>query len=202
MEQLGQTVSDTMETPQTPSPTDQIKESFQRLVQVYKSGQDEPYGRSTICVAVLDKQSGHLDMANLGDSQIGMLRDGKFILKTLRQQSKFNAPLQLTLRPSGEATGNPCMAGRKSIQLQNLDIIILGTDGLWDNFASEDVEEMTAVLLKKKGGDWGDVGADELVMLLVESARQVARDVRAVTPFEVEASKVGRVHTGGYICNR
>lgn len=90
-------------------------------------------GSSTACVASLDHRSGKLDVANLGDS--GALLVGRTrgcVLETTPQQHGFNLPYQFMVAPEGfgdEATD----ADKYCLMAQDGDILILATDGLFDN---------------------------------------------------------------------
>lgn len=173
-----------------------IKKAFGNLIESYEKGEEEPYGASTICIAVLDITTGVLDLASLGDSQAIVIRDGKTIIRTERQQSHFNAPLQLTLKPTGEAKGNPRKAYHDSLQLRRNDLVILATDGLWDNLFLEQVEEACR---RNWGGitEDGEWDEEQLALELVEAARVVSINETALTPFQAEAEIAGSTHQGG-----
>lgn len=99
--------------------------------------------------------AGILQVANLGDSGCMVLRDGRIVLRTVEQTHAFNFPRQLgtvraaaALSPLGAAATHlallgaragaqgsqdtPTDADRLSIPVEPGDIIVLGTDGLFD----------------------------------------------------------------------
>lgn len=58
-------------------------------------------GSSTAAVVTLNKHSGLIEVANLGDSYAAVIRRGKFVLETTEQQHYFNAPYQLGITRAG-----------------------------------------------------------------------------------------------------
>jgi len=81
---------------------------------------------------------------NLGDSGFLLLRqlEGKLgkILKTKEQQHKFNMPFQL----GSYSDDRPEHGDVYREDLEKGDIIIVGTDGLWDNLFEEDIIHIIA----------------------------------------------------------
>ncbi len=92
---------------------------------------------STICVATIEK--GLLKWANLGDSGLRIIREKKFAVKTKEQQHSFNWPYQLG--NSSSDTPNSCDCGQ--YRLRKGDIIIIATDGLFDNLDDEEIISLT-----------------------------------------------------------
>jgi protein phosphatase PTC7 len=92
-------------------------------------------GSSTACVTAL--RGNQLLTANLGDSGFLLVREGNLIFRSKEQQYQFNFPYQL----SGEAKYSEKVekAERHSIDVQEGDIIVLGTDGLFDNLFDEQI---------------------------------------------------------------
>lgn len=177
------------------SPSMQVlKAAFQKLIESYVRGDTEPFGSSTICVSVLDRASGVLDVANLGDSAALLVRGDTMAMLTERQQSKFNAPLQLTLDPSGKPKGNPARASHQQVKVQPGDILIMATDGLWDNLYMEDIDrELRAA---RRGAD-ERVDEEWLAIRLADDARRVACNPVCATPFSEESKEAGLVRPGG-----
>ena len=109
-------------------------------------------GSSTACICVLDQQFSELKVANLGDSGFLILRytnSGlKIIYKSEEQQHSFNAPYQLTRMPRGFAkrhkiigyfADHPDDADNYHCQVMKGDIVLLATDGLFDNLYTKDI---------------------------------------------------------------
>lgn len=101
-------------------------------------------GSSTASLLRIDKDTGMLDSANLGDSSFLIIRDRKDILyRSPEQQHFFNCPYQLAITPKGPSRDGyvcdkPSDAEVKSIQLKDHDIVILATDGYFDNMFDQD----------------------------------------------------------------
>lgn len=173
-----------------------IRSAFKRLIASYISGEEEPFGASTIAVAVLDKYSGWLDVANLGDSQVLVMRNGKVVLKTAQQQRSFNAPVQLSLDQEGRPRGNPKEAEHQRLRLAQNDLIIVATDGLHDNLSLPDIEGLCRETMFGCGepGKWKE---DALAIRLVETARQVSLRTDVETPFSIKSAEHNHRHIGG-----
>ena len=62
-------------------------------------------GSSTACLAVVDRASGQLTVANLGDSGFAVVRGGQSVLESSDQQHAFNFPFQLC-KMGPEDSGN------------------------------------------------------------------------------------------------
>jgi protein phosphatase PTC7 len=84
-----------------------------------------------------------LHTANLGDSGflIARAKEGgdtlQLLFKTPFQQHDFNTPFQLSTMGPDE----PWHADVEKFQVESGDILVMGTDGLWDNVYDADVLE-------------------------------------------------------------
>lgn len=106
-------------------------------------------GGATACVAVADS-SGRLRTANLGDSGYIHIRLGTVHHYSNPQTHAFNTPYQMSKTPPEIMTqaaifgglplnDSPDRADVADDQLQNGDVVILATDGAWDNLSSQDI---------------------------------------------------------------
>jgi len=115
-------------------------------------------GSATFCMASLDMEKNYLHTLNLGDSGYMIIRDIsnrsvfekiqnskeenikeeaidlKVIFKSEEQQHQFNFPYQV-----GTNGDHPEACEINVHEIKENDIIILGTDGLWDNLFEEQV---------------------------------------------------------------
>lgn len=93
-------------------------------------------GSSTCCIASL---SDVLHFANLGDSGFALLRHSNGSLETVLKSSEqchgFNFPYQV-----GTGGDNPGAADGYKVPAECNDILIMGTDGLWDNVFVDDIK--------------------------------------------------------------
>ena len=78
-----------------------------------------------------------LTVANLGDSAILVIRDGSVLLRSKEQTHRFNCPYQLSLPTPGygSITDSPTLADEYEISVKPGDIIVTGSDGLFDNLS-------------------------------------------------------------------
>lgn len=94
-------------------------------------------GSSTACVMMLSHRDQMLYTANIGDSGFLVVRDGKIVHRSQEQQHYFNTPFQLSLPPSDMASDvlsdNPESADRYEFNVEDGDVIMLATDGIFDN---------------------------------------------------------------------
>ncbi|KAL6012365.1 hypothetical protein ACLOJK_002852 [Asimina triloba] len=163
-------------------------------------------GSSTACIVALTEQQG-LHAVNLGDSGFIVVRDGCTVFRSPVQQHDFNFTYQLA---SGSESDPPsaaqlvnlvCTPGSESdppsaaqiftIPVTPGDVIIAGTDGLFDNLYNN---EVTAVVVHAvRAGLGPQVTAQKIAAL----ARQRAQDRDRQTPFSTAAQDAGYRYYGG-----
>ncbi|CAD6185638.1 unnamed protein product [Caenorhabditis auriculariae] len=152
-----------------------------------------PVGSSTACVLVVHQEM--LYSANLGDSGFMVVRGGKVISKSREQTHYFNAPFQLTSPPEGMKKNfigdRPDMADREELPMQKGDIILLATDGLWDNLNEQHVLEQLKTL------EAGEANVQEVCNALALTARRLAFDSKHNSPFAIKARENGFLAPGG-----
>ncbi|KAJ2876926.1 hypothetical protein FB639_003846, partial [Coemansia asiatica] len=93
-------------------------------------------GSSTACVVVL--RGDELRVANLGDCGLTVVRQGDMVYRTEEQQHSFNFPYQLSTETHSD---RPSDAQVFRLKIQKGDIIIVGSDGVFDNLFDEDILE-------------------------------------------------------------
>lgn len=144
-------------------------------------------GSSTACVASLDRLSGDLRIANLGDSGALLVRarSGDCVLESKAQVHRFNCPYQLCCHGGGDAPGR---ADIYTTRAEPGDLLVLATDGFLDNVSAEMATRTAAALLDKEPG----VIADSLLALAQAKAESMDD-----TPFALEARRHGYRHNGG-----
>ena len=96
------------------------------------ASQNNEIGSATCLVLEVDAEKPNVKSANLGDSGYIWLRKRGLDLMILHQsepqQHSFNFPFQL-----GTSGDDPMDANTETHVVEDNDIFILGTDGLWDN---------------------------------------------------------------------
>jgi serine/threonine protein phosphatase PrpC len=140
-------------------------------------------GSSTCCIITLD--GNYINAANLGDSGFMVIRGLEIVYRTKEQQHSFNFPYQIG---TGSAD-KPHHAQRIQVEVQPDDLIILGTDGLWDNLFDEDIIDIVA----NAPSDPATIG-----QLIARQAHIVANDKDIISPFSKSARSNGYpLATGG-----
>lgn len=92
-------------------------------------------GSSTVCLAkVVDRE---LHALNLGDSAFSIIRNYEMIYKSEEQSHSFNYPYQL-------GTGGDAPAKAHCIQctMKKGDLIVMGSDGLFDNLYPDEITDV------------------------------------------------------------
>ncbi|KAF9931747.1 hypothetical protein FBU30_009671 [Linnemannia zychae] len=199
-------------------------------------------GSSTACILSLCKTTGTLRASNLGDSAFLLIRDNKCIYESPSQQHFWNCPYQLTVLPKDRSLQQPQKSSedggattatvetkkskkyvqdlpkdavQTTHQLQDGDVIVLATDGFWDNVFTKDAIE----LVDRELGDIirtqqmshstlrdeiiEPMSADEILARvralskrLTNTARRFSLDAKRMTPFSQGAR---HIHVGGKV---
>jgi len=152
-------------------------------------------GSSTACVLVL--ASGWLHAANIGDSGFLLVRDGRVLLRSEEQQHYFNTPYQLSNAPPGQngqvLSDRPEAARTSEMAVQAGDVIMLGTDGVFDNLPD-------ALLVRELSGLHGCADRARLqatANTIALMARRLALDGTFMSPFAKNALTHGIEAVGG-----
>ncbi|KAJ4575521.1 Protein phosphatase 2C 7 [Exophiala dermatitidis] len=137
----------------------------QRLLEIgYEKTINDPTiraGGTTACVAVT-QGDGRTRIANLGDSGFLQLRLGKVHHYSIPQTHAFNTPYQLSLTPPEilaqamifggvPLNDKPDRADLADHMLRHGDVLVLATDGVWDNLNSHDVLSIVSRTMRATG---------------------------------------------------
>ncbi|PNS18523.1 hypothetical protein CAC42_5062 [Sphaceloma murrayae] len=157
-----------------------------------------PAGGSTASVATVDA-TGYMEVANLGDSGFVILSPGKVNFKSEAQTSNFNTPFQMSKLTAQMKAQQAIFGGAITIQdtpsrsdithheLEHGDVVVFGTDGLWDNLSAMEVLQIISVQMEK-AGHWiagsRSVDDDGLSSLLFPS-RNPAEDLAGQMAYAV-----------------
>nr|GEX46080.1 probable protein phosphatase 2C 55 [Tanacetum cinerariifolium] len=143
-------------------------------------------GSSTACIVALTNQG--LNAINLGDSGFMIVRDGCTVFRSPAQQHDFNFTYQLE---NGSNSDLPSSGQVFSIPVAPGDVIVAGTDGLFDNLYNNDI---TAIVVHAvRAGLEPQVTAQKIAAL----ARQRALEKDRQTPFSAAAQEAGFRYYGG-----
>ncbi|KXS12961.1 hypothetical protein M427DRAFT_100912, partial [Gonapodya prolifera JEL478] len=123
-----------------------LAEGYRRVVD---EGRVEA-GSSTACIVAVDKAQGIMRTTNLGDSGaivVPPILPFHIPFRTTDLQHYFNAPYQLSVLPPAmrndptNIVDSPADAITEEFEggLREGDVIVVGTDGVWDNLWEEEV---------------------------------------------------------------
>lgn len=153
-------------------------------------------GSCTACIVAFHREDHTIHTANLGDSGFLVIRGGKVVHRSEEQQHYFNTPFQLAVAPTVlegmVLSDSPESAQTSSFAVQAGDIILLGTDGLFDNMKEEMILQHIS---KMKDNQFEDI--QEVANSLVIEAHNLAFDPTYLSPFAVNAAANGFNVIGG-----
>merc|ERR1712079_235213 len=137
-------------------------------------------GASTMCIAQV--RNGQWDLLNLGDSGLRIIRNCKIIKRTVEQTAEyFGCPYQVG--PKGESPHWPEHSyTSNTLQAELGDIVIMGSDGLWDNLFEKD---MMAIIQKT----YGDL--ELMAQTIADEARRQSTKFKA-SPYTEACEKAMR----------
>lgn len=146
----------------------------------------EGIGSCTACIVSFDAESGLLTGLNLGDSGMLLLRRDLqkqlfVVYKTAPQQSEFNYPFQL----GTNSTYTPEDAAPFLFYAKPGDILVMGTDGLFDNMFDADIVTAVTALTKRKAG----ASADAIAAGLTIRAFNFSIDRKRQSPWQLAAQQ-------------
>ncbi|CAL5202602.1 unnamed protein product [Lathyrus oleraceus] len=134
-------------------------------------------GSATVIIAMLEK-NGNLKIANVGDCGLRVIRNGIVTFSTSPQEHYFDCPFQL----SSERVGQTYLDAMVSnVELMEGDIIVMGSDGLYDNVFDHEIALTVA--------RYRDVS--EAAKALANLASSHARDSNFDSPYSLEARSKG-----------
>ncbi|WBW74755.1 mitochondrial protein phosphatase Azr1 [Schizosaccharomyces osmophilus] len=157
-------------------------------------------GSSTACATLFDKQSGKLHSLNLGDSGFLILRNGSIFYESPPQVLQFNMPYQLAIYPSSYVSKDeitPYMSDLAKHQLQNGDLVILATDGVFDNLNSQSLLKVANHALSEYSTDKNFT--KQLADSICDTAVTNSKNTRWYSPFSKAAKNYGIYYRGGKI---
>lgn len=152
------------------------------LRQAYHRTQHVP-GSSTACIMVVD--GNQLNSVNIGDSGFMVIRDRKIAFRSKEQSHSFNYPFQL-----GTASENsPEDAASIQLEIQEGDIVIMGSDGLFDNLFDGEILDIvnTQMTSREESRD------QNISQILAKTAFNRSQSEAFETPFRKLAYDLGLV---------
>jgi serine/threonine protein phosphatase PrpC len=161
----------------------------QGLNSLLQETQELVLGSTTVLLGILRDEK--LKIANIGDCRLLVIRGGICVYRTLEQVHSFNFPFQL----GTGSKDSPADAFYDEFKIQEGDIVIIGTDGLFDNVFDEDIISITHTISSKARGVCDPF---KISTALLQKAREVAEDSRqGYSPFQEKAIEEGLYYHGG-----
>ncbi|ESQ31151.1 hypothetical protein EUTSA_v10004287mg [Eutrema salsugineum] len=143
-------------------------------------------GSSTACIIALTDKGLHA--INLGDSGFTVVRDGTTVFQSPVQQHGFNFTYQLE---SGNGGDMPNSGQVFMIDVVSGDVIVAGTDGVYDNLYNE---EITGVVVSSVRAG---LDPKATAQKIADLARARAVDRKRQSPFSAAAQEAGFRYYGG-----
>ena len=197
-----------------------LEQSYQTLLE--SKNNSLLIGSSTACIIVFNQDTSMLHTANLGDSGFVVIRDNKIIHRSQEQKHYFNSPYQIAILPlnnnsilnnhsnnnnnnnnlnnnnnnnnaSNLINDSPNSASVNSIELNEGDLIVLATDGLWDNLSESQL--LLEISNIKNSNQLDDL--EKAAYNLAHKAFELAFDPDYQSPFSIAARKSGININGG-----
>lgn len=154
-------------------------------------------GSSTACVLFLDHDSCRLFTVNIGDSGFLVVRKGRVVHQSEEQQHYFNTPFQLAVPPPGHdgsaLNDSPESANQSQFAIEDGDVILLATDGVFDNVP----EPILVAELSKLGGVKDQIFVQQTANSIALMARNLSFDGKFMSPFSQRAREYGIRAIGG-----
>jgi len=189
-------------------------------------------GSSTACIATLDMELNQLSFCNVGDSGIIIMRhidsdvagymrdkttprplrtnDFRIAFVSRQQLRSFNLPYQMgyTNTQPENCFDTPSDADNSSIPIMRGDVIIMGTDGLFDNVELDEICSIALAWEQKwfgsgahssglRASDFPEESVQELAMTLCRRARELSLDQKRDSPFAILAKENDIMWGGG-----
>ncbi|KAL6627378.1 hypothetical protein ACP70R_031104 [Stipagrostis hirtigluma subsp. patula] len=129
-------------------------------------------GSATVIIAMLEK-TGTLKIASVGDCGLKVIRKGQVMFSTCPQEHSFDCPYQISSEAAGQTYQDAMVC---SVNLMEGDMIVSGSDGLFDNIFDQ---EIISVISESPG-------VDEAAKALAELARKHSVDVTFDSPYSME----------------
>ncbi len=150
-------------------------------------------GASTAVLASLDGAARTLRCVNLGDSGYRLLRGGALAAASLPQQHEFDCPYQLGCAKFISNNDTAAMGAETDVALQEGDLLLLASDGLFDNMEEHELVQIatTALAAAPPGADGrgAHAAAQRVAAALAGAAAAHARDPGFDSPYAREAAR-------------
>jgi protein phosphatase PTC7 len=134
-----------------------------------------------------------LDVMLVGDCGAIVVRGETVVLRTKERQYKFNFPHQIG--HDGRSAPKD-LAGSESVKVRADDVVILGSDGVFDNVFDAELVGLVKASNKAAAGK-AIIDCQALADSVAKLASDHGADSRYKSPFSVAAQKAGYRYIGG-----
>ncbi|KAL2609151.1 hypothetical protein R1flu_027724 [Riccia fluitans] len=141
-------------------------------------------GSTTAVLASISDQT--LNVVNMGDTGFLVVRDGAVAARSTPMQRGFNFPYQI-----GSVGDDPFLAEVYRVPVEKGDVVILGSDGLYDNLFEREILLILSKLVQSGSGP------ETLARELANAAHKVGATHDGLSPFAKEAQSEGYSYSGG-----
>ena len=159
-----------------------VQELQRCLTEAKNKADSSSTGASTAIVGSIT-EDGYLRALNLGDSACIVVRNGKLAARTRDISHYFDCPYQLSV----ESPDKPRDGTRLNIELVRGDIIVMASDGVFDNFPDSDIVE----LVKTTTQDRPNAKPSLLAKKIADQSRKISLNGKAATPYSKQAKRNG-----------
>ena len=165
---------------------------FPKALGIEAVNNNKETGTSTLVLLTIDPKTNELVTSNIGDSGFIVLRkdkngDYKKLYRSEEQQHGFNFPFQV-----GTEGDDPNGADVKRFTIGLSDLIIVGSDGLFDNLYDEDIEKICNTVNNRYG-----INLERLATILAKTAEEKSLDTTYLSPFAQHARDERINYIGG-----
>ena len=145
-------------------------------------------GSTTACIATIDQTHGLLRSANVGDSGFMIVRgdpgNRDVCHRSPHQEHEFGRPFQLGHHANSDTPEDAMLT---AFPLEPGDIVVMGSDGLWDNLSEIEILDVIESVFQGSSASAG-LGAESQGVMnkasreLVSAAYTASMDKRRTTP--------------------
>lgn len=155
-----------------------VEEITTKMLQAAEYADDFATGASTSLVASIG-EDGFLRLVNVGDCTALIIRDGQIVSRSKEVIHFFDCPYQLSI----DSPDRPKDGSVLQIEVIAGDIIVAGSDGVFDNLTDDLLIDTVFTNISKK--------APAICGKLVNTARSISLDPEAETPYAKLARRKG-----------
>jgi len=172
-----------------------IFKSDPKAILEYAHANAKVLGSSTLTILTIESgiessngstTAATLRSSNVGDSGFKVIRGGSIVLSSGVMEHYFNCPMQLADPGLVPDADTPSCAQSLSFDLIKGDVIVLATDGVFDNIFDEDLVKLCQMAMARPNPQ-GASRAEALASDIAEAAAGKAKDPTYESPFSKEA---------------